>query len=252
MSRLRAATATIAERNLLLYRRHPQSVASAVIAPIVFLLGFSAVMSRTMDAQGVDYAQFLPPAIVVQAMLFAAIGSGFMLATDTFTGVLRRMRTLPIPGGSVLMARTVADGVRGVISLAAVVLVAHVLGFRFEAGVLPAIGFVVVAVVFCMVTAAGCGTIGLAKGDPEATAAVLMLPYLVLLMISTAFVPAESFPSWLEPIVEWSPVSAAVDTLRALSSGGELADPLTRFVSWVVVLGTLFATTASRALRRAA
>lgn len=247
-----ASTTTLTARNVLLLGRNPNSVVSAVVAPVVFLLGFSAVMSRTMEAQGIDYAQFLPPAIVAQAMFFTAISSGFFLAADVQSGVLRRLRTLPIPGVSVVLARAGADALRGALSLAVVVLTAWALGFRFEAGAASAIGFVAVAVVFALVMAAGCGAVGLAKGDPEQTSALLIMPYLPLLMLSTGFVPLASFPGWLQPFVEWSPVSAVIDSLRALSSGGALADPLWRTTVWMVLLAGLFGLAGVRALRRSA
>lgn len=243
------ASRSLAARNLLLLRRNPQSIVSAIVAPLVFFAGFMAVMNKIMEARGIDYAQFLPPAIVVQAMFFTAIASGFVLAADAQSGLVRRFRSLPIPGATVLAARAMADAVRAILSLVVVVAAAMVVGFRFEAGVASALGFVVLAVGFAAVVAAGCGAVGLAKADPESTQAVLMLPYLALLMLSTAFVPVSSFPSWLQPLVSRSPVSAVIDALRALSSGGDLAGPLATSIGWLVVLGVAFLWSGNRALR---
>jgi ABC-2 type transport system permease protein len=77
------------------------------------------------------------------------------------------------------------------------------------------------------------------------------LPYLPLLMLSTGFVPLEGFPGWIQPVVQWQPVSLTVDALRALSSGGPTAQPVARAVAALTVLLVGFGVLSTRAFRRA-
>lgn len=242
-------TGPLAGRNLV-QLVNVRTVLSTVVFPLVFFFGFLAVLSRLLDAQGIDAANYLVPAVVVQAMFFAAIASAFFLAADRTSGMLARFRSMPIHRGSVIAARLVADAARSVIAVVVVVVAGMMMGFRFEAGFVAAVGFFVVAVCFALVLAAGTGTIGLVASDPEAVASTLMLPYLPLLMLSTAFVPADTFPGWLEPIVSASPVTATVDALRALAAGGPTATPMWKVVAWLVGLLAVFTVTAIRAFRR--
>jgi len=215
----------VAERNLRIMVRSPSSVLGAVLFPLIFLFGFFGVLGRSMDARGLDYAQYLPPVIVIQAMFFTAIASAFFLADDRARGMFDRYRSLPIARGAILGGRAAADTVRASASLAVVVGGGTVLGFRFEPGPIGAVGFAGLALLAALTLAAGCGIIGLIAPSPEAATSMLFLPYLPLLMLSTGFVPVEGFPGWLQPFVAWQPISLTVDALRAIAQGGPTAVP---------------------------
>lgn len=251
MSSLRGGL-VLAGRNLTLWRRNPSSVVGTFVFPLVFLLGFSVVLRRTMELRGLEYDQYLPPVIVVQAMFFAAIASAFWLCGDRLAGLLDRFRSLPIGRSAVVVARALADGARALGSLAAVVLGAMALGFRFEAGLPAALGFVVVALLFALVVAAGCSMVGLRSSDPQAAISALFLPYLPLLMLSTGFVPVEGFPGWLQPFVRHQPVSLTVDALRALASGGPTTELVVRALAALAALLLVFGALGARTFRRLA
>lgn len=237
-------------RNLRLFG-NPSSVLSTVVFPLVFFFGFLAVLDRLLTARGIDAVAFLVPAVVVQAMFFSAIASAFFLAGDRVSGMLARWRSLPLHPGSVIAARLLADAARAVVAIGVVVVAGTVVGFRFEAGPLAAIGFVAVAVGFAVVLAAGAGTIGLSSTDPEAVAATLSIPYLPLIMLSSAFAPVDAFPDWLEPVVAASPVTVTIDALRALASGGPTFTPLWQAGAWLAALLVVFSITGARAFRSA-
>jgi ABC-2 type transport system permease protein len=228
------------------------TVVAMVVTPLVFLAGFLAVFDKLFDARGIDFAQYLPPAIVVMWMMLTAVSAALFFSRDRRTGMLTRQRSLPIHRGSVLVARLAADFVRGLISIGVVVAAAYVVGFEFKTGVAGAVGFVVVALAFLLTLTAGTSAVGLGSTEPEAIASALQMPNMPLLMLSTAFAPVDAFPGWLQPVVEISPVTAVVETLRAFASGGELATPLWRAVAWLVVLLAVFSWAAARAFRRAA
>lgn len=242
--------AILVRRNLVHLRRNPASIASMSVMPLIFLFGFFAVLGRSMDDLGIDYAQYLPPIIVVQAMFFTAISSAYFLAADRSAGVLERYRSLPMHRWSVVVGRLGADAVRALVSMAIVVAGASLLGFRFGAGAAAAIGFAACALLFALVAAAGCALVGLTARSAEAATSTLMLPYLPLLMLSTGFVPLSGFPGWIQPFVQWQPVSLTVDALRSLSSGGPTARPVAEAAIALGVLGVFFSWRSASAFRR--
>jgi oleandomycin transport system permease protein len=67
---------------------------------------------------------------------------------------------------------------------------------------------------------------------------------------SSAFVPVESMPSWMQGWAENQPVSATVDAVRALVLGGPTVGPVLQSLAWSVALLVVFATLAGRAYRR--
>jgi ABC-2 type transport system permease protein len=208
-------------------------------------------MGRIMEAQGIDYVQYLTPAIVVQAMLFAAISSAYYVGEDAATGMLGRARTLPHSRQAPVLGRAGADSVRALVGLVVLIGLGSIFGFRYEGGALAVLAFWALAVAIAVTLSLGTGLVGLAQGDPQATLETLNLPYLPLLMLSTAFVPADGFPSWLEGLVAHQPVSRFVDALRALASDDPFGAPLAWALGWVVVLGAVFGVMSVRAHARA-
>lgn len=242
--------AVLAGRNVLRASRNPASISGAVAAPIVFLLGFLAVMGRTMDAQGIDYVQYLTPAVVVQTMLFAAMSSGYYVADDEQSGLMARTRSLPLSPAAPVIGRAGGDAARSLLGLSVLTVVGTVVGFRYHGGPVAAIAFWVLAVSFAVALSLGTGLVGLRFGNPRATLEVLNMAYLPLLMISTAFVPAERFPSWLEGIVAHQPVSRVADALRTLSGPDPTFRPVLYAVAWVAGMAIVFGYACARTYGR--
>lgn len=241
----------IAGRNLAVLVRNKASLTSMTLFPLIFLFGFFVVMQRSMEDFGIAYRQYLPPIVVLQAMFFTGISSAYFLADDRASGLLERFRSLPVHRWAVIVGRVGADGVRSVVSLLVVLAGSLLLGFRFTAGPLAALGFVGIVLLFALTVAAGCSIVGLTAPSAEAASSTLFLPYLPLLMLSTGFVPLAGFPGWIQPFVEWQPVSLTVDALRALAGGGPTARPVTEAVVALSGLLVLFGALSARAFRRA-
>jgi ABC-2 type transport system permease protein len=241
----------LARRNLLRMGRNPASLVGAVVTPAVFFLSFFFVMRKILERQGVDYEQYLPPAIVVQAMIFVAMTSAFFTADDRAAGVTTRLRAMPVRSGAILAARHLADAARAALCLVVVVGLGYAVGFRFEAGPAAALGFALVAVAFALALALAFGTLAHTAGNPEAAVQGLSLPYIFIFMLSTAFVPSERYPAWLEAVVRDQPVSQVIAALRALASGGPTAGPLVSSTLWTVGLAVPFAVGTLRVMGRA-
>lgn len=231
----------LGRRNVVRSMRNPASISGAVISPAIFLLGFLAVLGRMMDAQGYDYVQYLTPAIVVQATMFAAMSSGYYVAEDAFTGMLSRTRSMPVARSAPVIGRAVNDATRAVVGLVVLVGLGSIFGFRFEGGVLGALAFCLLAIAIAVILSLGTGLVGLKIRDPRNTLELLTMPYLPLLMVSTAFVPAERFPSWLEGAVEHQPISRFADGLRTLASPEPFTAAALWPVVWLIGLGAVFA-----------
>ncbi|MFI6902182.1 ABC transporter permease [Nonomuraea sp. NPDC050394] len=227
------------------------TVSTMVIFPIIFVFGFLALFGNLLRVRGIDYAQFLPPAIVVQWMFSVAITAAFFASSDRRSGMLARYRALAINRGAVVVGRMAADSVRALLAIAVIVATGYVAGFRFQAGAPAALGFVALSVAFALTISAGTSALGLVSRDPESVSSTLHVIYLPLLMVSSAFVPADAFPGWIEPVVRHQPVTAVLDALRALAEGGPTAGPVLKALAWLAGLLAVFSAAAVQAFRRA-
>jgi ABC-2 type transport system permease protein len=79
-----------------------------------------------------------------------------------------------------------------------------------------------------------------------------------LIFVSSAYVPVESMPGWMQPIAENQPVTAMVGAVRALTLGGDTEALLGHSTGWFVirsllwsaVISVAFATLAIRSFNR--
>ena len=101
--------------------------------------------------------------------------------------------------------------------------VALLVGFRPTAGVWGWIGAVAMIAVYILTITYLFAAIGLAAGSPEAASGygfiILFLPYL-----SSAFVPVDTMPTWLQWIAENQPVTPIIETIRGLLFGSSPRD----------------------------
>jgi ABC-2 type transport system permease protein len=229
-----------------------RGIVATIVNPTLFFLAFSLVLRGLLTANGVDFGQAFPPAIVVLTAGFAAMSSGYALANDRAGGMLTRLRTLPINTGALLAGRLIADAVQLLGFTAVVLALGYATGFHLQRGPLGALGFVVLAVAFGQALALGAAALGLRSRQPEAVGALVFPPFLALLTFSTALVPLAAFPGWLQPFVRFSPLTAAVDALRALSTAGQPLTPVWHAAIWILCLAGLFGAAARQAWRRAA
>lgn len=223
-------------RNALGIVREPVLIVQILVGPILFLTVFLLIFEQLMSLRGIDYVQYLTPIITIQVIFFAGVGASIGLASDVQSGMLDRVRTMPVHHGALVGGRMTADLGRSFVGLTVLMLVAHLYGFRFEAGFLPAVGYFALALFFAVALSALFSAIGLAVGDPETANAASLLLYAPLLFFSTGFVPEEAFPDWLGPIVAASPVSKTAEALRALANGGETLQPVLASLAWILAI----------------
>jgi ABC transporter DrrB family efflux protein len=216
-----ADTITVTWRNLLAYTRIPEALFFSTLQPIMFVLLFRYVFGGAIPIPGgVPYVDYMMPGIFVQTVMFGTVSTSVGLAEDLQKGLIERFRALPMARSAVLAGRTSADFVRNILVVLIMTGVAYAVGFRVGDG---AAGYVLGALIllaFAYSMSWGFAAIGLAAPNSE-TAQVMAFPILMpLTFASTAFVPIQSMPGWLQAFVRHQPVSVVVDGARSLMVGG--------------------------------
>lgn len=169
------------------------------------------------------------------------------MAMDMTEGIIARFRTMSIHRGSVLIGHVAGSVLQSVMSVVLVGAVGVAIGFRStDANVLEWLAaFGLVALFSLALTWIAIG-MGLSSPNAEAASNSAM-PLILLPLISSAFIPAETMPGWIQPIAEYQPFTPAIETLRGLLLGSEIGHNGWLAVAWCVgltVLGYLW----SRAL----
>jgi len=224
-----------------------------VIQPVMFVLLFRYVFGGAIPVSTPGgYVNFLMPGIIAQTAAFASFATAIALAQELKKGVIDRLRSMPMARSAVLTGRLAADTVRMVVTILIIVGVGYAVGFRFLNGFGPAVGMVVLATVFgisiCLIAA----FTGLAIGDEESVQAFGLIWLFPLTFLSSAFVPIDTMPGWLQAFANNQPVTYVVDTMRALALGGAIWDSFWKSALWLIGIFVVFAPLAVRAYKRAA
>ena len=157
--------AGVAKRNLLRTYRTPE-LALYALQPVMLLLIFRYILGGAIKVPGGDYVDFVVPAIFLIAVLVGAMTTAIGLAEDLKSGVVDRLRSLPMARSAVLTGRSLTDVVRSLAVLAVMVGVGAAVGFRFHAGPAPILLGLVLVVAFGYSLSWVNATIGIAVGDP--------------------------------------------------------------------------------------
>jgi ABC-2 type transport system permease protein/oleandomycin transport system permease protein len=140
-----ADSAVVTMRNLRHFWRQPDLLVFSTIQPIMFVVLFVYVFGGAVGlalAPGVTYVDYLLPGIFVQSVTFRASNTAVGLSEDLRRGVIDRFCSMPMARSAVLLGRTTADLVRNVLITGLMIVVGYLVGFRFQAGVLPALASV--------------------------------------------------------------------------------------------------------------
>jgi ABC transporter DrrB family efflux protein len=239
-------------RNLIGLRRTPQLLIFSTIQPVIFVLLFRYVFGGAIHVPGgIPYVDFLMPGIFIQATVFGAMGSAIGMAADLKTGLLERFHSLPMARSAALAGRTSADLARNVFVVALMTAVGFAVGFRLHTGPVQLIAGMLLLLLFAYALSWVFVTVGLVVGDPETAQAASFPVMAPLVFASSAFVPLETMPGWLQAFAEVQPVSVTASAVRALVLGGPTAEYVLQSVAWSAGILLVFAPLAVRRFRRA-
>jgi ABC transporter DrrB family efflux protein len=235
--------AVVTMRNLRHFWRQPDLLLFSTIQPIMFVVlfvyVFGGAVGKALPA-GVTYVDYLLPGIFVQSVTFRASQTAVGLSEDLRRGVIDRFRSMPMARSAVLLGRTTADLVRNVAIIGLMIFVGYLVGFRFQAGVLPALGCVALVAAFGFALSWIFAFVSLVvRGAESAQTAgfVLLFP---LVFASSVFVPVSSMPSWLQPFAKASPVTLTADAARTLALSGGVPSSLWESLAWVAGILAVF------------
>jgi ABC transporter DrrB family efflux protein len=241
----------IAKRSILRIPRQPDLLVGFTIQPVMFVLLFVYVLGGAIQTPGYDYVDFLIPGIIVQSMAFGGFVTALGLAEDLKKGLIDRFRSLPMAGSALLTGRTLADVASNVTQLAIMIGVGLAAGFRFATSIPEILAGILLCLLIGYVFSWVFAFIGLVASSPEAANGYGFTIIFPITFISSAFVPIDSMPGWLQPVANANPVTVMVDAVRALFIGSPAGNSIWGAVVWCAVIVGVFAPLSAWRYRRA-
>jgi ABC-2 type transport system permease protein len=235
-----ASTLGIAKRSLLKFLRTPQLVVLGTIQGAMFLLIFRYVFGGAIGAGGLSYVDFLVPGFITTGVLFSGMGAAAGVAEDLEQGFVDRLRSLPIPRSAVLAGRALADTGMQLWGLAITTAIGFAVGFRLHGSVADAL------VAFGLLVVLGFAfewlfiTLGMFAGNAQAAQGLALMVF-PLTFVSSAYVPVETMPGWMQAFAEHQPLTVMVDAVRVLTQGPAAEAMLGHSAGFYVVRSLLWA-----------
>jgi len=210
-------------RNLRNTSRVPIIWVMTLVQPLIWLLLFAQLFRNLVnlpDFPAESYLAFLAPGIIVMTALFGATFSGMGTLVDIDLGYLDKMLVTPVSRNAIMLGRMGGDVVRVVAQTIIIVLIALLMGVGFTTGFA---GFVTaIAIVALMVIGfAGLSNIvALRVREHQAFMMVINFFTLPLMFLSSAMMPMNMLPPWLQTVAKYNPVTYAADGIRTLMNTG--------------------------------
>ena len=232
-------TVTLTGRSLTHVLRSPDTIITTAVMPVAFLLLFVYVFGGAIDTgSGVgrgNYVNYLLPGILLITIASGIAYTAYRLFLDMQGGIFERFQSMPIARSAVLWAHVVTSVVSILVSLALVVGVALIMGFRTDAGLLDWLAVVGILLLFTFALTWLAVIPGLTAKSVDGASA-FSYPLIFLPFISSAFVPTGSMPGPVRVFAEYQPVTSIVNTIRALFEGEPVGSDIGVAMAWTVGL----------------
>ena len=233
---------TMLRRNLRRMQRYPMMTLTLIGIPAILLLLFVYVFGGTMGAGigGIsggraEYANYVLPGILLISIASGATGTATSVAMDMTEGIVARFKTMAIYRPSVLTGHVFGSVIQTVISLAFLIGVALLVGFRPDANPgewFAAAGFLVaISVAITWLSVA----FGLASKTVEG-ASNLPMPLILLPFLGSGFVPTESMPTAVQWFADYQPFTPIMETVRGLLLGTAIGINAWIAAAWCVAI----------------
>ncbi len=241
-------TAVLLGRSMRHIFRSADTIITTAITPIALMLLFVYVFGGAINTGTENYVNYLLPGIML-----IAIGSGIAytavrLFYDMQSGIFERFHSMPIARSSVLWAHVLTSLAANGLSLAIIVVVALLMGFRTSASLLAWLAIIGILALFTLALTWLAIIAGLTAKSVDG-AGGFSYPLIFLPFISSAFVPTATMPGPVRAFAENQPVTSIVNTIQDLFEQRPIGSDIWVALAWclgILVLAYFFATAAYR------
>jgi ABC-2 type transport system permease protein len=227
-------TGVLTGRSLRHILRSPDTIITTVVTPIALLLLFVYVLGGAIHTGSAEsYVDYMLPGILLITIASGVAYTAYRLFLDLQGGIFERFQSMPIARSSVLWAHVFTSLSANLVSVAVVVGVALIMGFRTGASVggWLAVAGILILLILAMTWIAVIAGLSAKTVDG---ASAFSYPLIFLPFISSAFVPTASMPGPVAWFAENQPVTSIVNTIRAIFAQQPVGSEIWVALAWLV------------------
>ncbi|MDF9842616.1 MULTISPECIES: ABC transporter permease [unclassified Paenibacillus] len=207
------------------------------------MLLFVYVFGGAIETDTDNYVNYLLPGILLMAIASGVAYVAYRLFIDKQRGIIERFNSMPIARSAVLWGHVLTSVVSNILSVAVIILVALLMGFRSPAGILAWLAVAGILVLFTLALTWVAAIAGLSAKTLEGASA-FSYPLIFLPFISSALVPTGSMPKAVRVFAENQPVTPIVEAIRNLLSDQPVGTDIWAALAWctgILIVAYLFA-----------
>ena len=205
-------------------RHDPTDLFTRAIQPALWLLLFGQVMARArgLDAERVNYLDFMAPGILAQSVLFASIFYGIAAIWERDLGVLHRYMVSPAPRSALVLGKAIGSAMRNMVQAVMIYVLCIVIGIHVDLHLMS----IAAAAIFIALGSGLFSTFSLIVAclvrTRERFMGIGQLMTMPIFFASNAIYSIDLMPNWLKAISNANPLTYEVDALRSLMlTGGQ-------------------------------
>ena len=213
-------SAIMAKRSLVKMRRTPEQLIDVTLQPIIFTVMFTYIFGGAIAGDVQSYLPLFIPGILVQTVLTGASAAGTSLREDMDKGVFDRFKSLPMARIAPLSGALTGDLVRYLIAGVITFVMAFIMGYRPEGGLFGVTMTMLLVMACAWALSWIFALLGVTMKSARGVQGLSFLILFPLTFLSSAFVPTETMPGWLQAFVRINPVTHIISAARELCNYG--------------------------------
>ncbi|HET6825079.1 MAG TPA: ABC transporter permease [Amnibacterium sp.] len=227
-------TTALTGRSLHHILRSPDTIITTAATPVALMLLFVFVLGGAIRTGSPEpYIDYMLPGILLITIASGIAYTAYRLFLDLQGGIVERFQSMPIARSSVLWAHVLTSLAANLTSVAIVVGVALLMGFRSAASLGAWLAVAGILILFTVALTWLAVIAGLSAKTVDGASA-FSYPLIFLPFISSAFVPTGSMPGPVAWFAENQPVTSIVNSIRALFAQQPVGADIWIALAWLV------------------
>jgi ABC-2 type transport system permease protein len=205
-------------RRLKALMRQPWVIVMTLVQPAVWLFLFGNLFRKVTELPGFatgSYLDFLVPGVIVMSAVSSNMWAGMGVIEEIERGTLDRFLTTPVRRGAILQAGIAEQALSTAVQSVLIVALGRIAGAAYPGGLGGVAVLVAASVLLGTVFGALSSALGMMVRQRESIIGMSVFLLLPLTFLSSAFMPPQLMPGWMQRAADANPVNWALDAARA-------------------------------------
>ena len=201
--------------------RMPMWSLFGLIQPLLWLIIFSALFSHFAQVPGfpaASYVDYFIPGVLVMTVLFGSSWAGVSLLREINAGTVDKMLVSPVSRSSIVLSRVVHSAVQVVFQAIIILIAAWIMGGSTSWNPINILLAMLIILILGVTFASLSNGLAITLQREEPLVIMGNMMTLPLMFFSSAMVPKQFLPTWIQYASVINPVEHATTSIRAILS----------------------------------